>query len=1090
LKANGNDDKIFQTHYAWSEQAEMQRPFKMGDTQKKFFSDLQTQLRRDSETIHLYVRGEAGIGKTRLVLEATRTDDLSPLVIYCDSPEHFKYSNLMNELLKADNQFSCFLVIDECDFENRTYIWDKLRNRGRRIKLITIYNEFDSTSGSTIPIDVQPLDDAQISGIIMDYVLVKDHIHRWIEFCNGSPRVAHVLGQNLKENPRNLLASPDTVDFWGRYIAGGDNPASEEVRQRRIVLRHIALFKRFGYTGPVIAESRVIAEIIKRVDPGITWGRFQEIIKTLKDRKILQGTYMLYITPKLLPIKLWTEWWDTYGEGFTLDEFFQDISDTSHDLREWFYEMFKYAAESDVAHSVVEKLLGANGPFQNDDYLQTQLGARFFLALTEADPKAALACLKRTIGTWNKEKLSEFTIGRREVVWALERIAIWRELFTGAAQLLLALGEAENESWTNNASGVFTKLFSLAPGGLAPTQASPQERLPVLKKALKSSAKEQRLLAIHACDKALESQYFSRAVGAEYQGLRNVPDLWMPQTYGELFEAYRQIWQLLYSQLGDVPIDEQQLIVTVLLQRAQGLGRYVVLADMVIDTVNELMQKQYTDKKKILADIIRLLHYDGSQLPEHIRQRWEQLKDSLIGSDFSSRMKRYVGMDLLEDSFDEQGNRVDQTQLHLQKLVQQIIEDPQLLQSELHWLVTTEAQNGYRFAYELGQRDSSFSFLPGLLEAQRHATDNPSVFFLGGYMRALFERDQALWEEYANLLAQDEILRTWLPELTWRSDLTDQGALRLLKLAEENAINVGSFRLFSAGRVIQVLSEDVFHRWLQVLLNSPHPYALPIALDLYYIYYVDTESKHNLPEESSLSLLTQQSLLQPDREIRLDPMDYYHWAGIGKALAQAYPESSLALANWMLEHFGEDDTILNSFSETLTVLNVITEQHPQDIWLLIAMRLGSRLEDTRAYHITRWLRGESDIGLRTTGALTLFPIETIWKWVDEDIERRASYLASFVPKALFRQEEQICIAREVLIRYGARTDVRQSFSGNYFSGNWSGPESLHYEEVKRDLLDFKKEEENENVKAWIDEYVAELDNYIQQAKIREERDAF
>ncbi len=163
LKANGNDDKIFQTHYAWSEQAEMQRPFKMGDAQKKFLSDLQTQLRRDSETIHLYVRGEAGIGKTRLVLEATRTDDLSPLVIYCDSPEHFKYSNLMNELLKADNQFSCILVIDECDFENRTYIWDKLRNRGRRIKLITIYNEFDPTSGSTLPIDVQPLDNAQIS---------------------------------------------------------------------------------------------------------------------------------------------------------------------------------------------------------------------------------------------------------------------------------------------------------------------------------------------------------------------------------------------------------------------------------------------------------------------------------------------------------------------------------------------------------------------------------------------------------------------------------------------------------------------------------------------------------------------------------------------------------------------------------------------------------------------------------------------------------------------------------------------------------------------------------------------------------------
>jgi hypothetical protein len=161
---------------------------------------------------------------------------------------------------------------------------------------------------------------------------------------------------------------------------------------------------------------------------------------------------------------------------------------------------------------------------------------------------------------------------------------------------------------------------------------------------------------------------------------------------------------------------------------------------MIINTVEELVQLTYTDKKKILADVIRILRYIGQKLPQHLRQRWEQVKNTLVGSDFSSQMKRYVGMNLLEDSFDEQGNPVDQTQSHIEELVQQVIENPQLLQSELHWLVTTEAQNGYRFGYELGQRDPSFSLLPGLLEAQRHATDNSSVFFLGGYLRVLFLR--------------------------------------------------------------------------------------------------------------------------------------------------------------------------------------------------------------------------------------------------------------------------------------------------------------------------------------------------------------
>jgi len=383
-------------------------------------------------------------------------------------------------------------------------------------------------------------------------------------------------------------------------------------------------------------------------------------------------------------------------------------------------------------------------------------------------------------------------------------------------------------------------------------------------------------------------------------------------------------------------------------------------------------------------------------------------------------------------------------------------------------------------------------YLPGLLEAQRNATDNSSVFFLGGYMRVLFEKNQAQWEEYADLLAQDEILRTWLPELTWRSGLTDRGGLRILKLAENNAINVGYFRLFTAGRIIQILSEDIFQGWIQSLLDSSHPYAIPIALDLYYLYYVDAESKHMLPEDLSLTVLKHQSLLQVEREIRLDPMDYYHWAEIGRSFAKSYPKSSLVLADWMLEYFGEDTTILDhSSGETLSVLNVIAEHHPQDVWLLIIKRLGSKIENSRTYYITSWLRGESDsIGVQVSGALNLFPLEAIWQWVDEDVEKRAAYLASFVPKSLFRQEGQVCIAREVLMRYGERPDVRQAFSANYFTGNWWGSESLHYEEVKHGLLDFKKEEENKNVRFWIDGHVAELNQYIQQAKLREERDAF
>jgi len=1086
LKVNQRRALRFQTHKSWSQEAEMRRVFKAGQAQIEFITNMQDALRKNDEAIHIRVWGDPGIGKTRLVLEATRPEDLHSLVIYCDTASKFRDSDLMNEILKDDNQFTAILVIDECDPDNRSYIWNKLKYCGPRIKLISIYNDCDETSGNIYYLYAPPLDKEQISETIQAYGIPKDQADRWSEFCSGSPRVAHVFGQNLKNNPEDLLKSPDTVNVWDRYIVGSDDPTSQQVRQRRLVLQHIALFKRFGYGKPFISEAQTIAEIVKQADPQITWPRFQEIIQSLRIRKILQGEYTLYITPKALHIKLWIDWWDTYGERFCFEEFSKDLLDS---LRGWFYEMFKYASESEVASRIVKEFLGEKGPFQNNDYLRKKEGGKFFLALAEADPEAALKCLKNTVGTWSKEKLLQFTVGRREVVWALERIAMWRGLFADAARLLLRLGEAENESWSNNASGIFIQLFSPAPGKVAPTEVPFQERLPILKEALKSESKEQRGLALRACSQASESQHFVRMVGAEYQGLRKEPELWMPRTYGELFDGYRQVWQMLYKRLDDLPEDEQQEAINILLERARGLGRIQTLADMVIDTVEELTKKSYMDKKKVLANISKILHYDGKKLPPQTRQRWQQLKDTLIGHDFSSLMKRYVGMVLLEDKFDEKGSRVDQTQLRIEEIAQQAVENNELLRSELIWLVTTEAQNGYHFGYELGRKDKNFSLLPTLLEAQRLADKDASIYFLSGYFRALFERNPIRWEEQLDVLIGDKKLNAWIPELTWRSGMSDQAALRILDLAEKGIIGINHFKMFCFGNVIQNLSEVVFKKWVDFLLKSSETYAISIALDLCHSYYLHKESTHVLPQDLTFKLLTHQSLFQKSEIDRRDQMDEYNWTEIGKAFVRLYPEKSLELADKMLEHFGEEGTIFEGFhSQVQVVLNEITQLYPRKVWKKITKYLGPPI-DSRAFHIKEWLRG-GEFFEEKEGALTLIPLDNIWEWVDEDVENRAWYLASFVPKTLFREKGKICLAREVLIRYGAREDVRRNLIANFSTEGWTGPASTHYQKKKEFLLEFKKKETNQNVIDWINEYVSILDEEIKKAKIEEEREEF
>lgn len=1096
LNLKGFREEHFKIHRNWSEYPDLQFRFEPGQSQNELIQKIQNDLRRDDYPVHVRVWGEPGIGKTRLVLEATRPEDLSSFTIYFHSASQFESSVLMNEMRFNDRLYA-IVVIDECDPDSRARIWRELQHHSPRIKLITIYNDYEEIPGDIAYHVTPPLESEQIRNIIIqEYKIPPDQADRWAELCDGSPRVAHVIGWNLVNHPEDVLKPPSTVNIWDRYIAVGDAPRSEKTEQRGLVLQYLALFKRFGYKGPIDDESRIIARMIEEANPQITSDRFQEIIYELKERRILQGEFTLYITPKALHIKLWAQWWERRSGIFHFETFRQNLTPK---LVEWFYEMFQYAAESDAALGIVDDLLGPNGPFQDDEYLKTRLGSRFFFVLTEANPQSALKCLMRTIGTWDKEVLLQFTEGRRYVIWALEKIAIWRELFTDAARLLLSLGEAENEGYSNNASGVFTELFSPGPGRVAPTEASPAERLPILKEAFESNSKERRLLALKACNAALKSGYFSRGGSAKYQGLRKAPQLWEPKTYGELWSTYHQIWQLLCEQLVSLPQGERKKAAEILLGHAGELGKIPDLGYMIVDTVRTIVQKKYLTQKQVIETISRILYHDhaykNNGLPSETRQYFEALRNELVGSDFHSLMQRYVGMDLLEDQLDEHKHGIDQVQPHLERLAQQAAEDPSLLPAELSWLTTTEAKNGYKFGYELGRRDKNFSLLPTLLDAQRNAGDNASVYFLGGYFRVIFEKNSTQWEGQLDALIEDTSLNVLIPELTHRSGLTDQAGLRLLNLAKDGIIGTNHFGVFVYGQAIKDLSNEVFTAWIKFLLDETDKSAVSIALNLYDHYYIREEPETTLPTDLTFRMLTHPSLFEESNKNLFDTMTSYYWTEIGKGFLRFYPERSLELAELMLKFFGIEGTIVGGFApQTAPVLNEATRLDPERIWKRICKYLEDLLETSedwsRRFSLERWLR-EADTPTmieKSEGALTLIPHHKIWEWVDDDVENRAQYLAhNLVPKTALTEKWYDSLARVTLVRYGEREDVRHALISNYLTGVSWGLMSSNYEVKKQNLLYLKSEENNKNVIRWIDDFVNVLERHIEAAKICEER---
>ncbi len=767
--------------------------------------------------------------------------------------------------------------------------------------------------------------------------------------------------------------------------------------------------------------------------------------------------------------------WVLHGTSLDLASFEATLPPA---LVEWFREMFRYARESRDAMKVVKTLLDENGPFGSASSFQHRGAADFFLRLTDAAPELALRRMQAAFEGWNAEDFRRFVEGRRQVVWALERIAVWNSLFAGAARLLLRLAEGENEQIANSATGVFADLFSPGQGPVAPTEASPADRFPVLKEALEHPSEGCRQVALLACDHALETGHFTRLVGAEHQGLRQPPQLWMPKTWGELFDAYRRVWHLLRQRLHHLPEHERQKAVGVMLRNVRGLSQMANLVGMVIDTLLEFSKDPTIDRRELVRVVEHVIHYDGRSFEPAIRDQWEQLRNSLVPGDFHSLMLRFVALDLVEDKFDEAGNHTDKVQPHVGALARQAVDAPGLIQPELGWLTTDGAKNGFAFGVALGTQDVTGSLLPAILDAQRNAGNRSNVFFLGGYLRAMREREVSAWEDLMDRLADDPALRGHVPELTWRSGLTERAALRILTLAQAGVVEVTHFRLSSYGGVVRQLSEGVFARWIDFLLTINTRLAASCAVDLCHFYYLMREPKVAMAEELVFRVLTAAPLFALSQESDSSTTEDYDWTELAAAFIRQWPHRSVELASMMLGHFRESGTIVGAFhSQTNRGRTQVLELFPGELWEQIASRLGPPI-DSRAFHIYHWLRD---------GALALVPPSSVWRWVEADVERRAWYLGQFVPP-VFQRNDGAVSAREVLVRYGSREDVRRSLAANFSTEMWSGPESGHLQRKLEQFEGWKRGETDTNVLRWLEDYTESLRRRVEQAKIGEERE--
>lgn len=1087
-RIGGYDSTIFQDLEFLGESCDLEVDGYQTTTQ---LDDLTQQITRAVDGVggfrHVRVLGDAGSGKTHLIYRALSASKLGGCVLYCPDPEGADGSGPLNELIRMSAKTTVILFADDCDLDTAEVLVALFKRKATKMVLITADNVAEpSTAHSNVElIDVPRLLPPVIAEIFKGYGIPAENAEWLAKLCEGSPRAAHKLGEYVNahpdEQPAQQLARLDM--YWDRIVCAPNKVESFEGRDKLTVLRTLALFRHIPWDNSDGEDvQKAVLWSLQQLESGFSPKRLSDAIEAMRKRRVLQGHRTLIISPQLLHVSMWKGWFDRYEKMVDVIKLRAGLNGRA---QSHFDAMLTYVKESPAATAMAERLLGKDGPFASLAGFAAAGGSSLFFAVAQANPKAALRRFSDALGRESVEARKQFQgDGRRTAVHRLEQLAVSRDTFFEAADCLLLLAESENESWSNNATGVFVSLFGLGYDKLAASEVAPREKLKYLDGLLHSATEFHRQITVRALSESL-APFNSRTAIEETIGLRRLPDRWMPKTMDELHDSYIAHVDLLGKALGFLPPQEA-------IEAARGIVRNVrsliltPLAPKLIELLRRVSSMTALRDECVEA-LVSTLHYESKALPGKVKAELEVLRVELTDSSFATRLRRHAGMKLVEDHFDVDGNYSDEASPVLIQLVKETIADVGLLTPELVWLVTEEAKNGFQYGQMLGRADTAMDLWPAIHGAWVQEGEKRSDFFIGGYLSALFERDAAVWEQVIGQLLADPEVRPSVLGVVWRSGMTNSMAKTLLAMAETGELDPRSFRLFVYGGVINQMPLAVVCKVIDLMLeDGTDPLGAEAALDV-----INCRMRGHADDRAALAdllerVLNARAFIEGAAGEKTNNMLRYHWNEAAKQLLTLDADAAVRLAVRCIDHFGSEDSVTGGyFGDPLEFLSSVARERADAVWPAIARRLSDQPHEVGMWRMLSWLRGERGWHGGAAAGIDVLPPVLVFEWIDGNVEKRAPMMAQHCPPTVSKPDEPPSFARQMLERYGTLKSVRSGLHANNFTEGWSGPASEHYRRKMEAIRAHLGVETNESVKAWLLEHKESLEHSIERETERE-----
>jgi hypothetical protein len=614
----------------WAPQEFEQIQFQPDEGRTRFIATLRTHASSwdPSSPAGIHVLGDTGVGKSRLVHQALAVPGVGERVLVAPDAAALD-TRLLSQVAQYPER-KLVIVVDDCDLEDRTRLVRYADMARGRIRLITIGSRSSrKRQADSRYLEVLPLEVAASKQIALSVGLGEQEADLVAEYTEGYPGLALTLARAIQhgEAGGSLIERVRSHEEIGRVLSS--LLPSDDV----LPLGMLALFEKLGFEGDLAQELSLACETL-----GVDEAQVHEVAQRELKRFVSTAGRFRRVTPRLFALWLAIQFLNDRRASLTTA-----LTGLPESLRDRIVaQMRDFAGDHVVADALGEIL--ELPPFREGALGAVDEGAgRLLHVAAIAAPQAAMAAIERVLAGASTEDLRDFGPGRREMVWALEVLLWFEDLFDRAGEALLRLAAAENETWANNATGVLNGIFGVFLGG---TGAPYPQRLQWAKQALEKFGEVAEPFIVDGLGHALEAMESRRA--PDFGG-RIAPEEWRPRAFTEEVDARGGAWDLLIR-IGRTSPREADHVATVL---AAGL-RTALLRGLHERVLTDLRGIPWSASARgVLGDALsKTLKHD--QFPDELAGRLRELQTELQGASLTEQLDYVLSLSPWQLSTDDE----------------------------------------------------------------------------------------------------------------------------------------------------------------------------------------------------------------------------------------------------------------------------------------------------------------------------------------------------------------------------------------------------------------------------------------------------